>query len=283
MTLPAPYYQDESVTIYHGDCRDILPELPKVDLVLTDPPYGIAHPTDYADRGRSKLANCRNYPPVYGDDQPFDPSAWLALGTGLILWGANHYASRLPDSDGWLVWDKERPETLDQSTCEMAWTNCVHGVRIFHWLWHGMMRRGDEPLVHPTQKPVALFKWCLQWPKDAQTILDPFMGSGTTLVAAQSLGRKSIGIEIEEKYCRIAVERLRQKPLPLTEPASHDRLTVQGGLFDGTSTIRRDKAQNLRCEQGPDSDRRGEAEAQRDPQAALSRGKADNSVEGNEG
>jgi site-specific DNA-methyltransferase (adenine-specific) len=210
-----PYFQDESVTIYHADCRDILPLLPKVGLVLTDPPYGIAHPTDYASRGRGKLANCRDYAPVYGDDGPFDPAAWLGMDVPLILWGGNHYASRLPDSDGWLVWDKQRPEALDQSTCELAWTNCIHGVRIFHWLWNGMMRRGDEDLVHPTQKPVALFKWCLQWLSDARLILDPFMGSGTTLRAAKDLGRKAIGIEIEEKYCEIAAKRMSQSVMAL--------------------------------------------------------------------
>lgn len=211
-----PYYDDgRGIVIYHGDCREILPHLPKVDLVLTDPPYGIDHPCDFKSRGRSVLANCRDYPKVNGDDKPFDPLVWISMPC--ILWGANHYASRLPDSGGWLVWDKERPEDLDQSTCELAWSNVIKGVRIFHHLWNGMIRKGDDNLEHPTQKPVELMAWCLQlrWTHSAQIILDPFMGSGTTLRAAKDLGRKAIGIEIEERYCEIAARRLAQEVLAL--------------------------------------------------------------------
>ena len=207
-----PYYDDgKGIVIYHGDCRAILPTLPKVDLVLTDPPYGISHPCDFKARGRSVLANCRDYPDVHGDTAPFDPSMWIELPC--ILWGGNHYASRLPDSGGWLVWDKERPDDLDQATCELAWTNCVKGVRRLRYLWNGMIRKGDDELEHPTQKPVELMTWCLQlrWTNYFQTILDPFMGSGTTLRAAKDLGRKAIGIEIEERYCEIAARRLSQE------------------------------------------------------------------------
>lgn len=212
-----PYYDDgKGIVIYHGDCREILPKLPKVDLVLTDPPYGIDHPCDFKSRGRGLLAQCRDYPKVNGDDKPFDPHPWISMPC--ILWGGNHYASRLPDSGGWLVWDKERPDDLDQSTCELAWSNVIKGVRILHYLWNGMIRKGDDELEHPTQKPVELMTWCLQsrWTKDAQLILDPFMGSGTTLRAAKDLGRRAIGIEIEERYCEIAARRLAQEVLALT-------------------------------------------------------------------
>jgi DNA modification methylase len=209
-----PYYEDSKagITIYHGDCREILPQLEPVDLVLTDPPYGIAHPTNYAERGRGVLAACRDYPPVHDDDKPFDPTFWLQWPC--ILWGANYYADRLPVSSGWLVWDKERPDDLDQSRCELAWSNFVKGVRLFRWLWNGMMRASDEALEHPTQKPIALMKWCLEsrWTPQG-TVLDPFMGSGTTLRAAKDLGRRAIGIEIEEKYCEIAAKRLSQEVL----------------------------------------------------------------------
>lgn len=209
-----PYYDEDGITIYHGDCREILPTI-SYDLLMSDPPYGIAHPTDFLRRGRSNLAVCTDYPPVHGDDQPFSPH-WLDLRKPTCLWGANHFASRLPDSGGWLVWDKERPDDLDQATCELAWTNYVKGVRRFRYLWNGMMRDGDEALVHPTQKPVALLKWSLslRWTPDG-TVLDPFMGSGSTLRAAKDLGRPAIGIEIEERYCEIAAKRLAQKVLPL--------------------------------------------------------------------
>jgi site-specific DNA-methyltransferase (adenine-specific) len=212
-----PYYEHGGIVIYHGDCREIMPSLGLFDAVVTDPPYGIAHPTDYARRGRAPAAPCRDYAPVHGDDAPFDPRWLLGIGGAHILWGANHYASRLPDSGGWLVWDKERPDDLDQATCELAWTDCVKGVRRLRYLWNGMIRKGDEDLVHPTQKPTALMAWCLtlRWTNEYATILDPFMGSGTTLRAAKDLGRKAIGIEIEERYCEIAAKRLEQEVLAL--------------------------------------------------------------------
>ncbi|HPD73534.1 MAG TPA: DNA methyltransferase [Candidatus Krumholzibacteria bacterium] len=212
MTLPPPYYQDSAVTIYHADCRDILPLLPKVDLVLTDPPYGISHPTDYATRGRDGLTSCNNYPPVYGDSEKFDPSHLLRFPC--VLWGANYFASKLPETSGWLVWDKERPDGIDQATCELAWTNFVKGVRRFRYLWNGCMRAGSEVLCHPTQKPVALMSWVLglQWTPPG-VVLDPYMGSGPVLRAAKDLGRKAIGIEIEERYCEIAAKRMAQEVL----------------------------------------------------------------------
>ena len=206
-----PYYNHDGITIYHGDCREVLPVV-SFDVVISDPPYGIAHPTNYKERGRGKLAECRDYIPVAGDSAPFEPS-WL-LGWPCILWGANHYASKLPDSSGWLVWDKLRPDALDQSRAELAWSNFVKGCRVFPFLWNGMIRASDEALEHPTQKPIALMRWCIGQPwTPAGTIADPYMGSGTTLRAAKDLGRKAIGIEIEEKYCEIAAKRLSQKVL----------------------------------------------------------------------
>lgn len=212
MSLPTPYYQDDAVTIYHGDCLGILPHLPKVDLVLTDPPYGINHPTEYNKRGRDMIAGCRDYPRVFGDDAPFDPLPWIDIAP-CILWGGNYFASKLPDQSGWLVWDKERPDDLDQATCELAWTNIVKGVRRIRHLWNGCMKKGRESLEHPTQKPVEVMSWCLslRWTVGCKMILDPFMGSGTTLRAAKDLGRKAIGIEIEEKYCEIAAKRMAQE------------------------------------------------------------------------
>lgn len=210
-----PYYEENGITIYHGDCREILPCL-KADCLVSDPPYGVNHPTNYQTRGRANLAACTDYVPVYADDGDFDPR-WLFrdyLSKPMVLWGANHYASLLVNSSGWLVWDKERPDDLDQATCELAWTNCVKGVRRFRYLWHGMMRAGDEALVHPTQKPVALMKWVLslKWVQ-GETVIDPYMGSGSTLRAAKDLNRKAIGIEIEEQYCEIAANKLRQEVL----------------------------------------------------------------------
>ena len=212
-----PYYEHGGITIYHGDCRDILPSLEPVDLVLTDPPYGVNLGTDYASRGMSKLAANRDFPKVQGDDEPFDPRFLLAY-PNIIMWGANYYASKLPDRGQWLIWDKRCGVVeIDQADCEMAWTTGTNGTvpRIFRHLWHGMLRDSerDQRRQHPTQKPIALMTWCLSFFPEAQAILDPFMGSGTTLRAAKDLGRKAIGIEIEERYCEIAANRLRQEVL----------------------------------------------------------------------
>jgi DNA modification methylase len=209
-----PYYEDTAsgITIYHGDCREIAPSLGFTGLVLTDPPYGINHPTNYLARGRGEIALSRNYAPVAGDDQKFDPRWLLKVGNARILWGANYYADLLPPTSGWLVWDKERPDEIDQATCELAWSDCVKGVRRFKWLWHGAMRASREPLVHPTQKPEALMRWCLElrWTKHFIDVLDPYMGSGATLRAAKDCGRRAIGIELSERYCEIAANRLAQ-------------------------------------------------------------------------
>lgn len=208
-----PYYHRGGIAIYHGDAREILPRL-AFDWICADPPYGIDHPVDYNARGRGKLAAASNYAPIANDDEPFDPSWIVALDKPTLLWGANHYADKLPPSGGWIVWDKKRPHDLDQSTAELAWSNYVRGVRVFRHLWHGMMRdseRGEGALVHPMQKPLALHRWtfALRWcPKGI--VADPYMGSGSLLAAALSIGRPAIGIETSEHYCQIAAERLDQ-------------------------------------------------------------------------
>lgn len=214
MTVAAPIYDSEGITIYNGSAFDLLPQL-QADVIVTDPPYGIAHPTDYHTRGRGKLAACSDYPPVFGDREPFDPGALLAVKVPTILWGANYFADKLPTSSGWLVWDKMRPHTLDQATAELAWSNFVKGCRVFRHMWNGMIRaseRGRGVLVHPTQKPIALMEWCLtlKWTPRG-VVLDPFMGAGSTLLAARNLGRPAIGIEISEQYCALAISRLENQ------------------------------------------------------------------------
>ena len=226
-----PYYQDSAVTIYHGDCREILPHLESVDLVLTDPPYGIKERTRRASNGRGKsrtegfrVVESRDWPEVYGDDEPFDPSHLLKYPK-IILWGANHYCDKLPGSPHWLIWDK-REETGgdDNADCEIAWTNLKGPARLHRQLWRGICKRGEEnvsagySIVHPTQKPIALMRWCIAQAKDADLICDPYFGSGTTLRAAKDLGRKAIGIDIDEKYCEIAARRMSQETLPLIFP-----------------------------------------------------------------
>lgn len=222
MNTPRPYYDHDGITIYHGDCREIVPLLDVEDaLVLADGPYHVSLRSNRKPHyragpgGDTSGAHFKSYPPVVGNDEPFDPRWLLDIGKARILWGGNHFASRLPDSGGWLVWDKIRADDLDQATCELAWTDVIKGVRRFRHRWDGMLRdseRGSGQLVHPTQKPVALMTWCmsLRWTKDFDTILDPYMGSGPVMRAAKLLGKRAIGIEVVEQYCEIAASRLSQ-------------------------------------------------------------------------
>ena len=211
-----PYYQDEWCQIFHGDCREILPELPKVDLVLTDPPYGI---------GWRPRANHTGEDHVWKDDTPFRPGEWLSIGTRHCFWGAQYFAHLLPPSESWLTWVK-RPIDFDFSndsrtyaTVELAWTDFGCKAAFHAQVWDGGMRAGDvsnRSFCHPSQKPVELMRWMVGKAGDG-TILDPFMGSGTTLRAAKDLNRRAIGIEIEEKYCAIAAKRLEQEVFDFTE------------------------------------------------------------------
>ncbi len=216
-----PYYQEQGITIYHGDCLEIMAGLPPVDLVLADPPYGVRRNPNSGQRAnRKKPVNPGGYGAVRGDDSKFNPATLLLMNIPSILWGANHYAARLPSTPGWLIWDKMRSAGLDQADGEAAWTNCVTQIRIFRHLWDGFWRtteRGEH--YHPTQKPVALMKWCLALKGVPQEglVLDPYMGAGPVLRAAKDLGREAIGIEIEERYCEIAAKRLQQEVLQFAE------------------------------------------------------------------
>ncbi len=221
--MPTPYYHDEAagITIYHGRCEDVLPTLDTVDLVLTDPPYGIAMDTKNSDRwaeGAAKWDKRNNWEPVAGDSEPFDPNSLLRFKR-LVLFGANHYASKLPDSGGWIVWDKRGDMQVEStlSEAELAWTNLGSGVRVYRHKWFGLVRDseiGDH--LHPTQKPVTLMTWILlKWSKPGDLILDPYMGSGPIAKACHITGRRYIGIETELKYVERAVQRLSQQVLAL--------------------------------------------------------------------
>jgi site-specific DNA-methyltransferase (adenine-specific)/modification methylase len=202
-----------AATLYLGDCREILPTLGKVDAVVTDPPYGIDLESRSGGRAsRAKYAPLKDYR-ILGDREPFDPALFLGFPS-VCLFGGNHFASRLPDARCWLVWDKREGGKPDnQADLEIAWTNFETPSRIFSYLWRGMVKAGelDQIRVHPMQKPVALMEWVIKYiPAPAETILDPFMGSGTTGVAAIKMGRRFIGIEIEPKYFDIACRRIEE-------------------------------------------------------------------------
>lgn len=222
MSAPTPYYQDDAVCIYHGDCREIAPSL-TYDAVVSDPPYGIRYASTH-NSSRSgewaKWVRDANFDSIAGDDEAFDPAPWLGAHP-IALCGANYFAHRLPPTSCWVVWDKrDGIGPNDQADCEMVWTNFNKPARLYRHLWSGLLRAGRENVaraskLHPHQKPEGLMEFLIGYGEIVGTILDPFMGSGTTLVAAKRLGRKAIGIELERSYCDLAVERLRQSALPL--------------------------------------------------------------------
>lgn len=196
-------------TLYLGDCRDVLPTLPRVDAVVTDPPYGIGEAAG-KNKSRGNLATARDYGDAHWDDKPIDPALLLLVRSAAswqIIFGGNFYDC--PASSCWLVWDKING-TNDLADCELAWTNLPKAVRRIRYMWNGMLRAHGEPRGdHPTQKPIGVMQWALeQLPMSAEKIIDPFMGSGTTGVACVKLGRKFIGIEIEERYFTIACKRI---------------------------------------------------------------------------
>jgi site-specific DNA-methyltransferase (adenine-specific) len=211
---PKPYYDDGTCTIYHGDCRELLPNI-EAGAVVTDPPYGAGRSARGASRTRPWH---RAHEPLIGDSEPFDPSFLLDYPV-VVLFGANYYADKLPASGAWLVWDKRRGGSVtpgwNGSHAELAWTNLDGGVRLFSHLWAGYKRDSEIGLhFHPTQKPVALMSWLLmECVPRRSLVVDPFMGSGSTLRAAKDLNRKAIGIEIKERYCEIAAKRLSQEVL----------------------------------------------------------------------
>jgi len=210
MSLPKPYYDDgNGIVIYHADCRSILPHLPKVDLVLTDPPYGLGERLHGGMKGE--------WSGGFAESPSWDKETVsmdciqqiLSISRQAIIWGGNYY--NLDPMRGWLAWDKMQEHSSGHF--EMAWTNLNIPTRTFRLSRVEAYSQMDKS--HPTQKPLGLMKWCIKFATEASIILDPFMGSGTTLRAAKDLGRKCIGIELEEKYCAIAVERLRQEVLSL--------------------------------------------------------------------
>lgn len=202
-----------NATLYLGDCLEILPTLPKVDAVITDPPYGI---------GRDGM---RESTSTHGGRKAYEFMGWdqkrpsqemftliLKAGERHVIWGGNYFADLLPASMKWLVWDKG--QRISQSDGELAYTSDSGALRIFTLNRVELMKDGAE---HPTQKPVRLMKWCIDQAGNPKSILDPFMGSGSTGVAAMQMGKEFIGIEIEPKYFDIACERIEnaQRQLPM--------------------------------------------------------------------
>jgi site-specific DNA-methyltransferase (adenine-specific) len=183
--------------LYLGDCREILPTLGKVDAVVTDPPYGIGIAANPVRQRHERKA---------WDDAVPCGSVFALIrecSRWQIIWGGNYFD--LPPSQGFLVWDKVQPQDFSLAMCEQAWTNVQAPAKIFRR--HVVSFAKD----HPTQKPRELMEWCLErLPEPNHTILDPFMGAGTTGVACANRGRRFIGIEMEPKYFDIACRRIEE-------------------------------------------------------------------------
>jgi len=227
VSLPAPYYDRDGITIYHGDNRQIMPLLGRFDLLMADPPYGIKADRTMQKQGGTQtgksIAPKRHYQASGWDDETVEDwtmSLARKICSSQIIFGGNYYT--LPSARCWLVWDKENGENL-YADCELAWTNMDKAVRRIKHQWHGMLRKGGEDRHHPTQKPLEVIQWAIMQAGDVETILDPWAGSGTTGHAAKNLGKRCVMIEREERYCEIAALRLAQDVLNFD--SHNDKLT----------------------------------------------------------
>ena len=213
-----------NATLYCGDCLDLLPLIRKyVDAVVSDPPYGIGY--QHGNGGRGEVAaHYVNTKPIHGDNAPFDPTPWLNLvadnrhdGKSILLWGADHFKERLPKGGRFLTWDKSCGQGAAASfvDAEYAWMNRRNARCIYRHFWMGATRSGEGGSSSsrrslPRQNPVELMRWCLETARIGigKTVLDPYMGSGSTGVACVTSGRKFIGIEIDPDYFEIACRRI---------------------------------------------------------------------------
>jgi site-specific DNA-methyltransferase (adenine-specific) len=220
MSAPRKETLAEGVELWLGDCLEVLPTLGRFDAVVTDPPYGIGRDgqkkTTGGNGGR-KAYDFKGWDKERPERQIFD--LMLSMSDRQVIWGGNYFADILPATGKWLVWDKG--QRINQSDGELAYTSESGALRIFTQNRVALLVEGAE---HPTQKPIEIMQWSiLQLPKPT-TILDPFMGSGTTGVAAARLGRKFTGIEIDAGYFDIAVRRieaaLKQPDLFIAPPRS---------------------------------------------------------------
>ena len=184
-----PYFDDGSVTIYHGDCREILPSLGKFDLLLTDPPYGLGDLWQGGTWGANSM---------YADARKWDVKPENEVIEQLVsrfptamIWGGNYF--RLPPTRGFLAWIKN-PQMQTMADLEYCWTSFDKPAKSIT-----TTRNPDGKREHPTQKPLEVIKWCIDQAGSAKTILDPFAGSGTTGRAAKDMGRKCVLIEREER------------------------------------------------------------------------------------
>lgn len=188
--------------LYLGDCAEILPTLGKFDAIVTDPPYGIGISSNPVRQKHEKMDWDNSTPTIDLMDLV------LKSGNHAIIWGGNYF--NLPPSQGFFIWDKLQPENFSLAMIEMAWTNIKTPAKMFR---QSVTSYSKE---HPTQKPVNLMEWCISYCKNVETIIDPFMGSGTTGVACVNMKKQFVGIEREQKYFDIACKRIEDAQRQVT-------------------------------------------------------------------
>jgi len=219
---------DGAVTLYLGDCLEILPTLSGIDAVVTDPPYGMNLNVDFSGfTGFSGPRTGNKYDQIKGDDKPFD-ARHLLIARRHVIWGAQYFCHSLPQVGGWIVFNKRgdgKPSEICFGDCELAWSDAIQSVRMYSQIWHGVPRWSSEGRLHPMQKPAGLMAFCIEQTRTDGTVCDPYMGSGTTGVACVRTGRKFIGIEIEPKYFEIAKRRIQAEleRFPLLEKPARMR------------------------------------------------------------
>jgi len=218
-----PYYKDDWVTIYNGDCLEVMKEFKDkyFDLCLTDPPYGVKRDKGFGGSmgfgGCGKPIARRIYNDDWDSDRPNKEyfKEIIRVSNQVLIFGGNYFADILPQGTHWIVWDKlnTMPTFGD---CELIWTNLNRkSIKKLVWEYNGLLGKEDNR-YHPTQKPIKLLHDLIEkYSKETDVIFDPFLGSGTTARACKDLGRKCIGIEISKEYCDIAVQRLAQEVLPI--------------------------------------------------------------------
>ncbi len=219
-----PFFQNSLVTIYCDWAENVLPEIEKVDLLLTDPPYGLGESSDKVKKREVKKKDKKDirspsHPQRdYGSfnwDQKVDENLVLSFMEKSYLWciwGGNYYS--IGPCFGPLIWDKKTGNN-DFADCELGWNNYGQAARIRRHLWNGMMRKGKENRYHPTQKPVSVMMWAIEKAdkalgREVSIVLDPFAGSGSIGVAAVEMGRKTILVERSEEYCEICRKRIKR-------------------------------------------------------------------------
>jgi site-specific DNA-methyltransferase (adenine-specific) len=202
--------------VFNMDCVEAMKSYPDnyFELAIVDPPYGIGEDGS-KNHTRGKLAVAKNYKSFSGQDKEPPSREYfeelIRISKNQIIWGANHFISRIPfDSPCWIVWDKINGES-DFADCELAYTSFKTSVRKLEWKWAGMLQQNmkdKESRIHPTQKPVALYRWLLKnYAKEGDKILDTHLGSGSSRIAADMEGYDFTGYELDKDYFDASVKR----------------------------------------------------------------------------